>query len=132
MAARPAALSARASHPEPGDVDGDEVPDELDNCPTVKNGSQLNTDLRLAGGDGLGDACDDDDDADEGGTRRALGAGAPTLQGVDGSRRVRVYRASAERGTSSGPGVVDVAAVALRVRRDRRRLRAGGGGARPR
>ena len=55
--ARP--LRARAAHPEPGDVDGDEVPDELDNCPTVKNGSQIDTD-----GDGQGDACDGDDDND--------------------------------------------------------------------
>ena len=45
--------------PSPGDVDGDEVRDEVDNCPTVKNGSQINTD-----GDGAGDACDDDDDDD--------------------------------------------------------------------
>ena len=34
----------RAAHPEPGDVDGDEVRDEFDNCRDVKNGSQLNTD----------------------------------------------------------------------------------------
>ena len=40
-------------------MDGDEVRDEVDNCPTVKNGSQLNTD-----GDGQGDACDSDDDDD--------------------------------------------------------------------
>ena len=53
------ALRARAAHPEPGDMDGDEVRDEVDNCPTVKNGSQLNTD-----GDGQGDACDGDDDGD--------------------------------------------------------------------
>lgn len=50
---------ARAAHPEPGDVDGDEVRDEVDNCPTVKNGSQANAD-----GDGQGDACDADDDND--------------------------------------------------------------------
>jgi Thrombospondin type 3 repeat/RTX calcium-binding nonapeptide repeat (4 copies) len=53
------AVLARAAHPEPGDVDGDEVRDEFDNCPTVKNGSQANAD-----GDGQGDACDSDDDAD--------------------------------------------------------------------
>ena len=53
------AVRARAAHPEPGDVDGDEVRDEFDNCPTVKNGSQVNTD-----GDGQGDACDADDDND--------------------------------------------------------------------
>jgi RTX calcium-binding nonapeptide repeat (4 copies)/Thrombospondin type 3 repeat len=53
-------VRARASHPEPGDVDGDEVKDEVDNCPTVKNGGQANAD-----GDGQGDACDDNDDNDE-------------------------------------------------------------------
>jgi RTX calcium-binding nonapeptide repeat (4 copies)/Thrombospondin type 3 repeat len=53
------AAAEAARHPEPGDVDGDEVRDEVDNCPSVKNGSQLNTD-----GDAEGDACDGDDDAD--------------------------------------------------------------------
>ena len=47
------------AHPEPNDVDGDEVLNELDNCPTVPNGSQLNTD-----GDPAGDVCDADDDND--------------------------------------------------------------------
>ena len=54
-----AAVRARAAHPEPGDMDGDEVRDEFDNCPTVKNGSQVNSD-----GDTQGDACDADDDND--------------------------------------------------------------------
>jgi hypothetical protein len=53
------AVRARAAHPEPNDVDGDEVPNAIDNCATVKNGSQLDTD-----GDGPGDACDGDDDND--------------------------------------------------------------------
>jgi Thrombospondin type 3 repeat/RTX calcium-binding nonapeptide repeat (4 copies) len=52
-------VRAAPAHPEPGDVDGDEVRDEVDNCPTVKNGSQLDTD-----GDRQGDACDGDDDND--------------------------------------------------------------------
>ena len=38
----------RAAHPEPGDADGDEVRDEVDNCPTAKNGSQTNTDTQPA------------------------------------------------------------------------------------
>ena len=53
------AVRARAAHPEPGDVDGDEVRDVVDNCPNHKNGSQLDTDA-----DGQGDACDADDDND--------------------------------------------------------------------
>jgi Thrombospondin type 3 repeat len=46
-------------HPEPGDVDGDGVRDEVDNCVNDRNGSQRNTD-----GDSLGDACDPDIDGD--------------------------------------------------------------------
>jgi Thrombospondin type 3 repeat len=57
--AEAAAVRARAAHPEPGDVDGDEVPDVSDNCPDVKNGGQANAD-----GDAEGDACDGDDDND--------------------------------------------------------------------
>ena len=48
----------------PADGDGDGVPDETDNCPTVPNADQINTDEDMIGGDGMGDACDDDDDAD--------------------------------------------------------------------
>jgi len=39
--------------PASPDVDGDGVPDQLDNCPTVANPTQTDTD-----GDGAGDACD--------------------------------------------------------------------------
>jgi len=40
-------------------TDGDGVPDGTDNCPNVANADQLDTDS-----DGLGNACDDDDDGD--------------------------------------------------------------------
>ncbi|MBI1886214.1 MAG: thrombospondin type 3 repeat-containing protein [Chloroflexi bacterium] len=52
------------------DADGDGVPDVPDNCPGLFNPGQANTDaaLNAAGasitGDGLGDACDPDDDND--------------------------------------------------------------------
>lgn len=45
--------------PVASDSDGDGIADDSDNCPSVSNGSQLNTD-----GDAEGDACDDDDDGD--------------------------------------------------------------------
>jgi hypothetical protein len=41
------------------DTDGDGVLDNSDNCPTIPNPAQIDTD-----GDGLGNVCDDDDDGD--------------------------------------------------------------------
>jgi len=41
--------------PPTTDTDGDGIPDESDNCPTVPNTDQADTD-----GDGVGDACDEE------------------------------------------------------------------------
>ena len=44
----------------PADSDSDGVKDDVDNCPSVANANQLDTD-----GDQFGDACDPDDDGDK-------------------------------------------------------------------
>ena len=69
VAGAPSSLGASAAaHPEPGDVDGDLIKNEVDNCPTVPNGAQVNTDVSPGtpgiAGDQFGDACDPDDDND--------------------------------------------------------------------
>ena len=53
------------------DTDNDTIRDDVDNCPLTPNTNQINTDETLAAqpgalivGDGLGDACDDNDDND--------------------------------------------------------------------
>ena len=48
-----------AEPPPPPDQDDDGIPDYIDNCISVSNPTQLNTDT-----DQLGDACDSDDDND--------------------------------------------------------------------
>lgn len=58
----PSALDYRATvsfSQAPPDADGDGVADATDNCPTVANPTQANTD-----NDALGDVCDPDDDND--------------------------------------------------------------------
>jgi hypothetical protein len=53
------AAGAAAAHPEPRDIDGDNVFNEQDNCVDVYNPAQSDVD-----GDGRGDSCDPDFDSD--------------------------------------------------------------------
>ena len=57
------ACGGGGSSSEPN-TDGDSRSNAQDNCPNVANDDQLNTDADFENGDALGDACDDDDDAD--------------------------------------------------------------------
>ncbi len=54
------------NHPPIADADKDGIADTADNCPSVANADQNNTDLAADAttGDALGDACDPDDDND--------------------------------------------------------------------
>lgn len=48
----------------PRDSDGDRVPDNIDNCPNIRNPDQLDSDETGPNPDGKGDKCDADDDND--------------------------------------------------------------------
>jgi len=52
-------VNALAAVQRLNDMDGDNISDQLDNCPSIANQNQTNTD-----NDGLGNACDPDDDND--------------------------------------------------------------------
>ena len=69
-------VSVLDDEPPLPDGDGDGIPDGVDNCPSVANPSQSDLD-----GDGLGDACDPDDDGD--GVSDAVENAAPN--GGDGN-----------------------------------------------
>src|SRR5919202_888350 len=60
---RPPVVATAWAHPEPGDVDGDGVVDDIDNCPAARNADQRNSDGDgRPGGDAAGDAWDRDGD----------------------------------------------------------------------
>ncbi len=97
-------LAVAAAHPEPGDIDGDGVFDDVDNCPLARNGDQRDSDRGAPGGDTAGDACDEDDDADavaDAGDRCPLDAD-PGQADADGNGV-----GDACQGDRDGDGVID-------------------------
>ena len=66
------------STPPPPDGDGDGVPDASDNCPSILNADQKDTD-----GDGIGDACDTDADNDGVADKNASFVSIPPSSGGD-------------------------------------------------
>ena len=90
-----------------GDADYDGIADVSDNCPSVANFDQLNTDannraLQRGGADGLGDACDGDRDGDGYTDAREAGLGRDALT------YCAIMRADVNRADGSGDGYVNV------------------------
>jgi len=73
------------------DSDRDGIPDHLDNCPTVANKDQKDTD-----GDGLGDVCDSTPNGDDDG------------DGVDNLKDNCRYKANKDQSDRDGDGIGDV------------------------
>jgi C1A family cysteine protease len=95
--------------PPPPDQDGDGVPDASDNCPTVYNPTQTDTDV-----DGLGDACDDDDDDDGWTDVLETGIGTDTLDACTeqpGDDDAWPPDVAGAQGCGSHDGRVDIADV---------------------
>ncbi|MHB8634618.1 MAG: thrombospondin type 3 repeat-containing protein, partial [Thermoplasmatota archaeon] len=82
------------------DRDGDGVPDQKDNCPSVYNPDQSDID-----GDGIGDVCDSDMDGD--GIKDKLGPGDPIGTILDNCPRV----ANPDQRDSLGNGIGDACRV---------------------
>lgn len=87
------ATVAAASSPYVPDTDGDGVPDQSDNCPSVANPDQADTD-----GDGVGDACDCAPAA--AGVSAVPGAIGPTLS-LDGGAATTMRWTAVEQGFAS-------------------------------